>query len=452
MDVRELEARFRELAAGGGPRVLRYVRERDETISVRRGVLQPVRRVDDVGALIQAFEGGGVGYAATPDLSRAGLREALDRATAWARATGGCSVPSLGATAPPAHQGRYASPVAIPWASVPLAEKIDRTRRACEALRVDERIVDWGASLWHTDVESIVLGSTGGCIEQRFAFLVPMLSATANEGSESQTRTLGGHAHAHQGGLEVLDRIGWDDRPTSIGEEALELLAAPDCPSDVRHLLAAPDQMAIQIHESIGHPLELDRILGDERNYAGRSFVTPDMIGSYRYGSDLLTIRFDPTVPGELASYAFDDEGQPAVPATVIDRGLLVRSLGGHTSRVRAGLPGVATARASSWKRPAIDRMANLNLEPGSSTFEEMVASVERGALRADELLVVDRRLPQQVPVQLRAGHAHRGRAADHGRSQAELPGRVRDLLAEPGGGRGSLHPRGPGNAVLRQG
>jgi predicted Zn-dependent protease len=135
----------------------------------------------------------------------------------------------------------------------------------------------------------------------------------------------------------------------------------------------------LQIHESIGHPLELDRILGDERNYAGRSFVTLDMFGSYRYGSDLLDVTFDPTRAGELASYAFDDEGQPARREDIIRKGILLRPLGGLVSQVRAGMEGVANARASSWNRPPIDRMANLNLEPGTSTLAEMIGGVERG-------------------------------------------------------------------------
>jgi predicted Zn-dependent protease len=144
-------------------------------------------------------------------------------------------------------------------------------------------------------------------------------------------------------------------------------------------LLLAPDQMILQIHESIGHPLELDRILGDERNYAGTSFVTPNMFGHYRYGSALLNVTFDPTRREQLGSYAFDDEGQPARKEFVIRNGILQRPLGGAMSQKRAGLQGVANARANGWNRPPIDRMANLNLEPGASTFDEMVAAVEYG-------------------------------------------------------------------------
>ena len=142
--------------------------------------------------------------------------------------------------------------------------------------------------------------------------------------------------------------------------------------------------MVLQIHESIGHPLELDRILGDERNYAGTSFVTLDMFGSYTYGSELLNVSFDPTISEQLASYGFDDEGTPATKEFVIEKGKLLRPLGGATSQVRAqplqpGITGVANARSCSWNRPPIDRMANLNVEPGDSSFEDMVGSIERG-------------------------------------------------------------------------
>ncbi len=144
-------------------------------------------------------------------------------------------------------------------------------------------------------------------------------------------------------------------------------------------LLLDPDQMILQIHESIGHPLELDRILGDERNYAGTSFVHEDMFGGFRYGSERLNVTFDPTRPEQLASYAFDDEGAPARREHIIREGILLRGLGGASSQQRTGVPGVACSRAVGWNRPPIDRMANLNVEPGPHSLEEMIASVERG-------------------------------------------------------------------------
>jgi predicted Zn-dependent protease len=123
----------------------------------------------------------------------------------------------------------------------------------------------------------------------------------------------------------------------------------------------------------------LDRILGDERNYAGTSFVTLDMFGSYRYGSDLMNITYDPTRPEQFASFAADDDGVPATKEYIIRSGILERPLGSVVSQARAGITGVANARAQSWNRPPLDRMANLNLEPGASSLDEMIAAVEHG-------------------------------------------------------------------------
>lgn len=142
-----------------------------------------------------------------------------------------------------------------------------------------------------------------------------------------------------------------------------------------------PDQMILQIHESIGHPLELDRILGDERNYAGTSFIKTEDFGRYQYGSSLLNVSFDPEIPEELASYRQDDDGSPARKEYLIREGRLLRPLGGALSQHRSGLEGVANSRASSWNRAPIDRMANLNLEPGDKSFAQLVAGIERGVL-----------------------------------------------------------------------
>jgi predicted Zn-dependent protease len=137
--------------------------------------------------------------------------------------------------------------------------------------------------------------------------------------------------------------------------------------------------MMLQIHESVGHPLELDRILGDERNYAGGSFVKPSDFGTLAYGSALMNITFNPTVPGEFASYGFDDTGAPATKEYLIKDGVLRRGLGGLESQARTGVAGVSCARASSWNRPPIDRMANLNLEAGSDSVAEIIRDTEHG-------------------------------------------------------------------------
>src|SRR5439155_14771762 len=129
---------------------------------------------------------------------------------------------------------------------------------------------------------------------------------TANQGVVTQTRSLGNSA---QGGAELIERAGFIGGGARLADEALQLLAAPNCPTGEMDVLLMPDQMMLQIHESIGHPLELDRILGDERNFAGTSFVTLDMFGQFRYGSPLLNVSYAPDVHAEFASFAFDDDG-----------------------------------------------------------------------------------------------------------------------------------------------
>ncbi len=359
---------------------VRLVDERSEHLSVRRNELEPVFNEFDTGVMISIWNDGGLGYAATSDLSEAGLAAAVERARYWARITAGAMVTTA---APTGHaSGTYHSPVEVGWDTLPLDDRLELLHQQSRLLGIDDRIVNWGASLVRRDVDQLVLTRSprgDGRIEQRFRFVYPSLVATANEGTNTQTRTFGGHAFCGQGGAEVLGRYGFGDAATRVAEQALELLTAPNCPTGVMDLLLAPDQMILQIHESIGHPLEIDRILGDERNYAGTSFVTPEMFGTYQYGSPLLNVTFDPTVPGQLASYAFDDDGTPAERQYLIRNGILERGLGGTASQERSGVPGVANSRAQNWNRPPIDRMANLNVEPGDSTVEELIASIEHG-------------------------------------------------------------------------
>lgn len=374
-----VEKTFREIVPRMDYCSLRLVRERSEALAVRRDVVQPVRRTEDLGAMITVHEGGGLGYGATPDPSASGLRQALAQALYWAQASAGCGLIEPAALSREPRTGEYRTRVVKPWSALSLEAKLDLLRRECARLKTDPRIVEWEAEIACTEIETLYLTAAGTRIFQQIHLLVPSLKATAHRLGESQTRSLGWGVQARQGGLEVLDEAGYCAAAPRLAGQALELLDAPNCPSGTMDLVLAPDQMFLQIHESVGHPLELDRILGDERNFAGRSFVTPDMFGSYRYGSELLNVTFDPTRPEEVASYAYDDEGLPASREYLIQDGILLRPLGGRTSQTRAGLHGVANSRASSWNRPAIDRMANVNLEPGESTFADLIGAVEHG-------------------------------------------------------------------------
>lgn len=373
---------------------VRGVDERSEQISVRQDVAEPPKRQRDRGVMVTVLDGGagglggGLGHAATADASEAGLRAAFAQAHALARAAAGKTAFDMALVPRPAASGRYASRVEQPPAQRSLAEKFERLRAACAAARVDARIVDRHASLWTVATAQLQINSEGARTEQHWQFVTPALQATAHAAGVTQVRSSAGqyNGFCQQGGLEVLDRAEFDADGARVAHEALALALAPQCPSGTMDLLLMPDQMMLQIHESIGHPLELDRILGDERNFAGTSFVTLDMFGRYQYGSELLNVSHDPTRAHEFAGFAFDDEGTPAERRMLIERGLLLHPLGGSLSQARAralghDVGGVATSRACSWNRAPIDRMSNLNVEPGSSTLDDMIGSIDYGVL-----------------------------------------------------------------------
>ena len=374
-----IESQFRKVLPSADFCSLRLVNERSEYISVRQNVLQPVQYSEDTGAMVTVVLDGGMGYAATSDMTTAGLKDAVERAVFWARHGAGRSVIDFRQIEMPEPRGEYLGVEEEAWESVPLADRVELLQELSRRLKTSERVVDWEASLWHTLTETHYLTSGGGRVYQKIGRMAPELEARANAGAETQHRSFGGRGFCRQGGMEVLEQIGFIQAPERIGDEAAQLLDAPNCPPGRMSVLLAPDQMILQIHESIGHPLELDRILGDERNYAGTSFVTPEMFGSYRYGSHLLNISYDPTRPEQFASFGYDDDGLPARKEMIIEGGILKRGLGGVVSQARSGLPGVANSRADGWARPPIDRMANLNLEPGASSFDEMLAAIEHG-------------------------------------------------------------------------
>ena len=356
---------------------LRLVQERTDQVLVRQNILQPVSSNEDIGAMVTVLHDGGTGYAGTSDLTRSGLLEATRRAQDWAKASAEASIANFSQIQMPNIKANYANPVSQPWDSMSLEAKIAFLMEISESMALEPKIVDWSAGLTRVNTECLYLTNQDGRIEQHNQFLMPSLTVYANEGAETIRRSY--NDHCHQGGLELLEDLSFASKAPQLAKEALLLLEAENCPSDNRALVLAPDQMMLQIHESIGHPLELDRILGDERNYAGTSFVTQDMFGAYQYGSELLNVSFDPTVPSELACFAADDDGLEAKKEFIIEGGVLKRPLGGTISQHRAQMGGVACTRSSSWNRPPIDRMANLNVEPGNTSFDDIIKQIESG-------------------------------------------------------------------------
>jgi predicted Zn-dependent protease len=330
------------------------------------------------GAMCEVLVDGHFGYAATADLSLAGLQRAFDRAIATTHATSAHKVHAFTLAQRPKAVGQYTSARARKLDATPLAEITDSLLAATRAMNISPLLVNRSANAMLVQTQINFYSSNGSHVTQNFDVLDLTLSATAAEGLESQTRTW---SKTGQFGGEIFNSGALAAHGLTTAEQALELLKAPNCPTGRMDLILMPDQMMLQIHESIGHPLELDRILGDERNYAGWSFVKPADFGQLKYGSDLMNISFDPGRANEMASYDFDDGGHRASKEMLIEGGVLKRGLGSLESQTRSGLPGVANFRSSSWNRAPIDRMANINLEPGKSSLDELIGQVEQGVL-----------------------------------------------------------------------
>jgi predicted Zn-dependent protease len=332
------------------------------------------------GIMVEVLVNGQFGYYGTPNMTPESISVAAEKAYNQAKISARNAIHHFDQSARPAHKGSYNSPFSKEKNSLSAGELNNVLLEAYNHLKVSEKIVSASSLCQVIETNFNFISSNGSEIKQDFLMFEFDLSATAAEGSNQQTRTFGGmRGTCRQMGMEYFDKYEIYSNANRIGEQAIELLNADDCPSGEMDLVIAPDQMMLQIHESIGHALEVDRILGDERNYAGWSFVKLEDFGTLKYGSDLMNITFDPTLESEFASYAFDDGGLEATKEYLIKDGLLVRGLGGKESQIRSGLDGVANFRASSWNRAPIDRMANINLEPGNSTFEELISKVENG-------------------------------------------------------------------------
>ncbi|WP_200626355.1 TldD/PmbA family protein [Pseudomonas sp. LAM2023] len=375
-----LRQRFAALRSTADLFSLRHVKQSHQALSVRRNVAEPPLFSQDEGAMLTVRINGVEAYAATADLSQAGLQRALEQAEALARQIARHSLLDLrGQAVTSAHHDHVSPNFDQPVPS--LADCLGLLAAESASVPKDSRLVDWQASLGMSLVEQTYLNSAGAQLRHAQRFLFPGVGVTASDGQDSQSRSLGRDNFGQQGGFEVIERCGLVGAARRVADEALQLLLAPNTPSGPRDLLLMPDQMMLQIHESIGHPLEMDRILGDERNYAGTSFVKNSDFGHLQYGSSLLNVTFDPTIGEELASYSFDDDGTPASKQFLIRDGLLLRPLGGALSQFRSGLDGVANSRACGWNRAPIDRMANLNIEPGDKSLSQLIEGIEHGIL-----------------------------------------------------------------------
>lgn len=359
---------------------LRKVTENWQLCSVRNEKPESSLHYLNSGVMVEVYVDGYFGYCATPSLETAAVQGAAERAFKQAQVFSQHKVAHLPLSVRPASVGSFRSPFRLSSQSLDLGEVHHRLLRVSQKLKISEKIVNRESSATFGDVRFEYVSTNGADITQDFTFAFSHLATTAWDQGVVQRRTDGGFlAHSFQSGVEALAEDILCQRGELVAREALELLTADECPEGRMSLLLAADQMMLQIHESVGHPLELDRILGDERNYAGHSFVKLKDFGHLQYGSSKMNVVFDPTFKSELASYGFDDGGALARREHLIREGRLLRGLGGLESQARSGVSGVSCFRSSSWNRAPIDRIANINLEPQSASLDDLISQVERG-------------------------------------------------------------------------
>ena len=210
------------------------------------------------------------------------------------------------------------------------------------------------------------------------------IAAEAVGNGELQIRSYpDGLRYQNGGGWEVLTR--WDliGNAERVADEAVALLSAKPCPQDaITTVILSGNQLSLQCHESCGHPIELDRALGSEAAFAGTSFLTPDKLGKFRYGSSEVNIRIDATSPGGLGTFGFDDEGVSASEGWAVEDGIFVGYLMSRETAAGLGTLSNGAMRADGWQRVPIIRMTNVSVMPGTAgTLDDLIADTDDGIL-----------------------------------------------------------------------
>jgi TldD protein len=372
--VRDLCATAVEAAttAGASYADARAVVRRAQSVATKNGQVDAVSDVESEGIGVRVLVDGAWGFACDRRLDVHGARAAAERAVAFARAAGGRDGRALMAVE--ARSARYRTDVEVDPFSVSLADKIELCLRANAALaRPEVKVAE--ASVRAQREHKLLMTSDGVEVEQEIVECGGGIDATAVGDGTAQIRSFPS-AHggiSAQAGWEFVTGLGLEREASRVAEQAVALLTAPECPAGVVDLVLDAEQMMLQVHESVGHPTELDRVLGSEAAYAGTSFLRAHDLGSLQYGSALMNITADPTTPNGLGTFAFDDEGVPAEPVPIVREGVLVGWMGSR----EVGFPG--SMRADGWSRMPLVRMTNLHLEPGAGTLEELIEGVDDG-------------------------------------------------------------------------
>ncbi len=366
------------LGAGASYADARVVVRRSQVVGTRN---RRVERLDDSeteGIGVRVLVGGAWGFACDRRLDSGGAEAAARKAVAFAKAAPGGHTRELAPLEP--ARGEFLTAVERDPFSVPVAEKVELCLRAEEALQHEDVKVT-SSSVRAQREHKFFVSSEGASTEQELVECGGGIDAMAAREGVTQIRS---YPSAHggssaQAGWEFVEGLGLDQEAPRVGEQAAALVRADACPSGIATVVIDAEQMALQVHESVGHPTELDRVYGTEAAYAGTSFLKPDDLGSLRYGSEHMNVTADSTTQGGLGAFAFDDEGVPAGREPVVRAGILSGFLTSRETAARIGSGSGGSMRADSWSRMPLVRMTNLHLEPGEGSLEELIAGVDEG-------------------------------------------------------------------------
>jgi len=361
----------------------RFIRAQTETIVVKDGKVEALSRLSDAGFGIRVLIGGGWGFASSSKVSAAEMKKTANRAMEIARASATVAKEKVRLAPVESYRDKFVTAVKKDPFLVSLDDKINLLVSCCDVLKKHPKIVVAEATMNFYDTQKTFVSTEGSVIEQKILESGAGYTATAAEEGNLQRRS---YPNSHGGDfatrgwefIEEMDLLGNAER---VRNEAVALLTAPNCPAGKKDVIITGSQVALQVHESCGHPIELDRVLGTEISLAGGSFMTLDKLGKLRYGSGKVNIVADATTPGGLGTFGYDDEGVKAQRADIIRDGLFVGYL---TSRETAPIIGAlsnGTMRADGWNRIPLIRMTNVNLLPGEWQLEDLIADTKDGLL-----------------------------------------------------------------------
>ncbi len=382
MEFEALAARALDTATarGGQYADVRFEVARSERIEVRNGVVATLADGSTTGFGVRALVDGAWGFAAAADLTERGIDATAARAVEIARASAAVARRRIGRPPERAYVDTFATPMRQDPEDVPLGRRVALLLEAERLLHGPAEIAVGRAwlDLWRAD--KYFYSSIGSRIAQQIRQTGSGIAAMAVGNDDVQVRTYPGDVGLYQsGGWEVVEEADLVGGAPRIAQEAADLLRAPQCPSGTLDVILGSSQMSLQIHESCGHPAELDRVMGWEANFSGTSFLEIDQLGKLRYGSDLVTIVVDNHLSRGMASCGYDDEGTKSVISDVVRNGILTGyEMSNDTART-IGRESNACVRAQSWDSAPMIRMCNLNLLPGSVPFEHLFDDVDDG-------------------------------------------------------------------------